>query len=335
MRKGTGPRRKTARVSSRHAAHAGAWETAARAVEGAENAHMKPSADVQTTKHLVIIGDAREMHELEPESVHLVVTSPPYWCIKDYEHPRQIGASQSYEEYLKDLGEVLREAGRVLHRGCRMAVNIGDQFLRATEHGRYRVQPLAADVINIGRCLGLDYMGTIIWRKITTTVTTGGGVWMGSTYYPRDGHVTYEHEYIVLLRKPGRPPGPPSPEAKELSRLTKEQRSAWFRGIWDDLPPARQEPHQAMFPVGLPSRLIRMYTFWGETVLDPFLGAGTTCIAAALEGRNSIGYEINPAYEALIRQRWQAEVIESGRTPVPACLEVVHRGRENLFTSCG
>ncbi|MCX7600046.1 MAG: site-specific DNA-methyltransferase, partial [Armatimonadetes bacterium] len=281
----------------------------------ADRAEMQPGAAQEPTRHLVIIGDSRQMPELQSESVHLVVPSPPYWCIKDYEHPGQIGAGQSYEQYLEDLGKVLGEAARVLHCGCRMAINIGDQFLRASEHGRYRVQPLGADVINIGRRLGLDYMGAIIWRKITTTVTTGGGCWMGSTYYPRDGHITYEHEYIVLLKKPGRPPGPPSPEAKMLSRLTKEQRSAWFRGIWDDLPPVRQEPHQAMFPVGLPSRLIRMYTFWGETVLDPFLGSGTTCIAAALEGRNSIGYEINPAFEALIRQRWQAEIIEPGQTP--------------------
>lgn len=332
-------RTKTSCAAAQPQAHqvalAGWAEEACSAHPVGSTARLKPPADMEATRHLVIIGDSRQMPELETESVHLVVTSPPYWCIKDYEHPGQIGAGQSYEQYLEDLGRVIGEGARVLHRGCRMAVNIGDQFLRATEHGRYRVQPLAADVINIGRRFGLDYMGTIIWRKITTTVTTGGGCWMGSTYYPRDGHITYEHEYIVLLRKPGRPPGPPSPEAKNLSRLTKEQRSAWFRGIWDDLPPVRQEPHQAMFPVGLPVRLIRMYTFWGETVLDPFLGSGTTCIAAALEGRNSVGYEINPAYEALIRQRWQAEIIQAGQTPVPACLEVVHRSGENLCKDCG
>lgn len=288
-------------------------------------------ADTQTTQHLVIIGDARQMQEVGDESVHFVVTSPPYWCIKDYAHPDQIGAGQSYEQYLDDLSLVLREAARALHRGCRMAVNIGDQFLRGAEHGRYRLQPIAADVINIGRRLGLDYMGTIIWRKITTTLTSGGGVWMGSIYYPRDGHITYEHEYIVLLRKPGRPPGPPSRQAKQLSRLTKQQRSAWFRGIWDDIPPVRQESHQAMFPVGLPARLIRMYTFWGETVLDPFLGSGTTCIAAALEGRNSIGYEINPTYEAVIRQRWRAEIVDSGQAPLPARLEVVQKTGENTW----
>jgi len=255
------------------------------------------------TRHLVVLGDARRMPELEDRSVRLVVTSPPYWCIKDYGRAGQIGCGQSYEEYLAALEEVLAECRRVLDRGCRMAINVGDQFLRASEHGRYHVQPIGADIIHIGRRLDLDYMGSIIWRKITTTNTTGGCCWMGSIYYPRDGHITYEHEYIHLLRKRGRPPGAPSPEAKERSRLTKEQRSAWFRGVWEDLPPARQKGHEAMFPVDLPRRLIRMYSFWGETVLDSFLGSGTTALAAALEGRNSVGYEINPEFEEQIRAR--------------------------------
>jgi len=261
------------------------------------------------TSHLVIIGDARQMPELADCSVHLVETSPPYWCIKDYGHAGQIGCGQSYDEYLAALTEVFAECHRVLRKGCRMVVNVGDQFLRASEHGRYRVQPLAADITTAMRQLGFDYMGAIIWHKITTTNTSGGCCWMGSIYYPRDGHITYEHEYILLLRKPGRPPKPPSPQAKERSRLTREERSAWFRGMWDDLPPVRQRQHQAMFPVELPRRIIRMYSFWGETVLDPFLGSGTTALAAALEGRNSVGYEVNPEFEAQIRER-----LKSGET---------------------
>jgi site-specific DNA-methyltransferase (adenine-specific) len=280
------------------------------------------------TTHLAILADARAMPELDDCSVHLVVTSPPYWCIKDYGHEGQIGCGQTYEEYLADLGRVLAECARALHPGCRMAVNIGDQFLRASEHGRYRVQPLGADVINLGRGLGLDYMGSIIWRKITTTNTTGGGCFMGSVYFPRDGHITYEHEYIILLRKPGKPPGPPSPEAKEASRLTKAQRSAWFRGVWDDIFPTRQERHQAMFPVELPRRLILMYSFMGETVLDPFLGSGTTALAAAQTGRNSVGYEINPSFEATIRARFDEvltrPLFEDGGPP-PATLRITQR----------
>jgi len=250
-------------------------------------------------RHRIIFGDSRRMCGLDDESVHLVVTSPPYWSIKDYAHPGQIGYRQSYEEYLDALGQVLAECHRTLHPGCRAAVNIGDQYLRASEHGRYRVQPIPADLIRIGRGIGFDFMGNIIWEKISTTRTSGGGQWMGSIYYPRDGHVTYEHEYIILFRKRGRWPRPAA-EEKEKSRLTKEQRSEWFRGIWR-IRPERQDGHAAMFPLDVPRRLILMYSFWGETVLDPFLGSGTTCLAAEQEGRRSVGYEVNPEFEATIR----------------------------------
>ncbi len=242
------------------------------------------------------------MPELVDESIDLIVTSPPYWCLKDYGHPEQIGYEDSYEEYLGHLREVLAECRRVLRPGCRAAVNIGDQYLRASEHGRYRVQPIPAHLTDIGLRLGFDFMGNILWRKISTTQTTGGGQWMGSMYYPKDGHVTYEHEYILLFRKLGAW-RVPSPEIKEQSRLTKQERQSWFRGVWDDLPPVKQKGHAAAFPVELPRRLIKMYSFVGETVLDPFLGSGTTMLAAAQEGRDSVGYEINPEYEALVREK--------------------------------
>ncbi len=255
--------------------------------------------------HRVIFADSRSMDELDDRSVHLVVTSPPYWCIKDYAHPGQIGYDQSYQDYLADLGRVMAECHRVLHPGCRAAVNIGDQYLRAAEHERYRVQPIPADLIRAARDTGFDFMGNIIWRKTSTTNTTGGGNWMGSVYHPKDGHITYEHEYILLLRKRGEWPRP-SREQRARSKLTRQQRSAWFRGMWH-IPPVRQEGHVARFPVELPRRLIKMYSFWGETVLDPFLGSGTTTLAAALEGRRSIGYEINPEFEAVMRETLDAD----------------------------
>jgi site-specific DNA-methyltransferase (adenine-specific) len=253
--------------------------------------------------HRIIFADSRSMPELDDQSVHLVVTSPPYWCIKDYAHPGQIGYEQEYDAYLADLTCVLAECHRVLHPGCRAAVNIGDQYLRASEHGRYRVQPIPADLIRAGLQLGFDFMGNIIWQKISTTKTSGGGALMGSMYYPKDGHVTYEHEYIILFRKQGKWPKA-SPEQQEKSRLTQEQRSEWFRGIWR-IPPERQTngAHGAIFPVEVPGRLIRMYSFWGETILDPFLGSGTTSLAAELEGRNSVGYEINEDFRGLIREK--------------------------------
>jgi DNA modification methylase len=254
------------------------------------------------TEHEIIIGDARCMAALSDESIGLAVTSPPYWCIKDYGHPGQIGYQQTYEEYLESLRQVMAEVLRVLQPGCRLALNIGDQYLRAAEHGRYRVQPIPADLTVVGRELGFDFMGSIIWKKISTTKTSGGGQLMGSIYYPRDGQVTYEHEFILLFRKPGRSRRPPD-DIREKSRLTKEERLKWFRGVWEDVTPDRQRGHVAMFPVELPRRLIKMYSFFGETVLDPFLGSGTTCLAAAREGRNSVGYEINPEFEEVIRRK--------------------------------
>jgi len=277
------------------------------------------------TRHKLILGDSRTMPEIADESVHLVVTSPPYWCIKDYGHPEQIGFNQTYEEYIESIGRVISECHRVLHPGCRMAVNIGDQYLRAAEHERYRVLPIPSDLAVVGRKIGFDYMGSIIWQKISTTNTSGGGAWMGSMYYPRDGHVTYEHEYILLFRKLGDWPKAGTPEVKEASRLAKEERQSWFRGVWSDIHPDRQSSHIAMFPVELPRRLIKMYSFWGETILDPFMGSGTTAKAASLEGRNSIGYELNPDFEPLIRGKLG---VNGQRliTETDVSLEVVRRG---------
>jgi site-specific DNA-methyltransferase (adenine-specific) len=260
------------------------------------------------TEHRVIIGDSRDMREVADESVDLAITSPPYWSIKDYEHPGQIGYRQDYEEYLESLRQVMAEVLRALRPGCRFALNIGDQYLRASEHGRYRIQPIPADLTRAGIDLGFDFMGSIIWKKISTTKTSGGGQLMGSIYYPRDGQITYEHEYILLFRKQGKWRRPPK-DVQERSKLTKEERLKWFRGVWEDVAPDRQRGHVAMFPVELPRRLIKMYSFCGETVLDPFLGSGTTSLAAALEGRNSVGYEINPEFEELIRKK-----LERGRT---------------------
>lgn len=265
-----------------------------------------PDVSGPTERHRVILADCRTMPELDDRSVHLVVTSPPYWSIKDYGPDGQIGFGQSFEAYIDDLATVVGECHRVLHPGCRAAVNIGDQYLRAADHGRYRVQPIPAALTMRAMALGFDFMGAILWKKISSTRTSGGGAWMGSIYYPRDGQITYEHEYVLLFRKQGKGPRP-SPEDKEKSRLTKEERQGWFRGVWE-IPPIRQAGHIAMFPVELPRRLIKMYTFHGETVLDPFMGSGSTAAAAQEMGRHSVGYEMDGSLEPMIRDKVGAPV---------------------------
>jgi len=256
---------------------------------------------MQDTLHRIILGDAREMSEVPNDSVHLIITSPPYWHIKDYGIPGQIGHGQTYEEYINDLNLVWAECARVLRPGCRVCVNIGDQFARADEYGRYAVIPIRTEITRFMLAIGLDHMGTIIWQKRTTMRPSGGASVMGSFPFPRNGVLEIDYEFIMIFRKPGRPPLP-TPEQKELARLSKEEWKQCFSGHWN-FPGEPQRGHLAMFPLELPRRLIRMFSFPGETVLDPFLGSGTTTLAAATLGRNSIGYEINPDYLPVIQDK--------------------------------
>jgi site-specific DNA-methyltransferase (adenine-specific) len=259
------------------------------------------------THHQVIIGDARQMNEVRDASVHLIVTSPPYWQLKDYGSKEQIGFHDSYEQYINHLNLVWSECFRVLHDGCRLCVNIGDQFARSVYYGRYKVIPIREEIIKYCEILGFDYMGAVIWQKVTTTNTSGGASIMGSFPYPRNGILKLDYEFILLFKKQGTPPKP-SAEAKERSKMTTEEWNTFFAGHWN-FSGERQEGHLAMFPEELPRRLIRMFSLYGETVLDPFLGSGTTALAAKNTGRNSVGYEINPAFEDIIRKKVVGEQV--------------------------
>ncbi len=253
------------------------------------------------TKHRCIIGDSRKMTEVADASVHLVVTSPPYWQLKDYGTQDQIGFHQSYEDYINNLNLTWKECYRVLHPGCRMLVNIGDQFARSVYYGRYKVIPIRTEIIKFCEVLGFDYMGAIIWQKKTTMNTTGGATVMGSYPYPRNGIVEIDYEFILIFKKGGTPPKV-SKEAKERSKISKEKWKEYFSGHWH-FGGAKQENHLAAFPLELPKRAIEMFTFIGETVLDPFLGSGTTSLAAMLLNRNSIGYEINEDFLPVIKEK--------------------------------
>ena len=253
------------------------------------------------TLHKIVIGDSRNMESIKDFSIHLVVTSPPYWQLKDYGNDNQIGFDDSYQDYINNLSLVWQECGRVLKNGCRLCINIGDQFARSVYYGRYKVIPIRTEIIKFCETIGFDYMGAIIWQKVTTTNTTGGGTVMGSYLYPRNGILKIDYEFILIFKKTGKPEKIDK-EKKLRSKLTPEEWHSYFSGHWK-FPGEKQKRHLAMFPLELPTRLIKMFTFIGETVLDPFLGNGTTTLSAKKLTRNSIGFEINEQFLPVIKQR--------------------------------
>lgn len=253
------------------------------------------------TEHRIIFGDSRSLNQIEDKSVQLIITSPPYWQLKDYGTDDQIGFNDSYEDYINNLNLVWKECDRVLADGCRLCINIGDQFARSVYYGRYKVIPIRTEIIRFCESLGMDYMGAIIWQKTTTMNTSGGGAIMGSFPYPRNGILKMDYEFILLFKKLGNAPKP-TKEQKEQSAMTKEEWGQYFSSHWN-FNGVKQIGHIAMFPEELPKRLIKMFSFVGETIFDPFAGSGTTSLAAKNLERNSIGYEINKEFAPLIKEK--------------------------------
>ncbi len=253
------------------------------------------------TNHKIYFGDSRALNKIEDKSVQLIITSPPYWQLKDYGSNNQIGFNNSYEEYINNLNLVWMECERILSDGCRLCINIGDQFARSVYYGRYKVVPIRTEIIRFCETLKMDYMGAIIWQKATTMNTSGGGAIMGSFPYPRNGILKIDYEFILIFKKLGNPPKP-TLEQKENSIMTKEEWNQYFSSHWN-FSGVKQSEHIAMFPEELPKRLIKMFSFSGETIFDPFLGSGTTTLAARNLGRNSIGYEINKEFESIIKEK--------------------------------
>lgn len=251
------------------------------------------------TIHKIITGDSRQMNLVSDKTVHLIVTSPPYWQLKDYGTENQIGFHESYESYINNLNLVWRECYRALYPGCRLCINIGDQFARSVYYGRYKVIPIRTEIIKFCEIIGFDYMGAVIWQKVTTCNTTGGATIMGSFPYPRNGILKLDYEFILLFKKQGVSPSP-SREQKKLSVMSRNEWNTYFSGHWY-FAGAKQNGHIAMFPEELPARLIKMFSFSGETVLDPFLGSGTTTLTARNLCRSSVGYEINSDFIPTIK----------------------------------
>jgi len=257
------------------------------------------------TAHALYLGDARRMENLAAESVHLVVTSPPYWTLKEYRHSEgQLGDIEDYEEFLNQLATVWEHCFRALVPGGRLVCVVGDVCLsRRRNAGRHTVVPLHASIQERCRRIGFDNLAPIIWSKISNAVyeVENGSGFLGKPYEP-NAVIKNDIEFVLMERKPG---GYRAPETatRVLSIISAENHRKWFQQIWTGLAGASTRHHPAPFPVELAERLIRMFSFVGDTVLDPFLGTGTTTVAAARTGRNSIGFEIDHYYLDLARQR--------------------------------
>ncbi|HHY95984.1 MAG TPA: site-specific DNA-methyltransferase [Firmicutes bacterium] len=248
------------------------------------------------TEHELRHGDARSLEWVDDESVHLVVTSPPYWTLKRYQdNPAQLGHIADYDEFLAELDKVWSHCLRVLIKGGRLVVVVGDVCLSRRSFGRHVVVPLHAAIQERCRRLGFDNLAPVIWYKIANArlEVENGSSFLGKPYEP-NAIIKNDVEYILMQRKPGAYRSP-SLWARLLSLIPEVQHRAWFRQIWQ-LPGASTRDHPAPFPVELAERLIRMFSFVGDTVLDPFMGTGTTNVAAGSWGRNSIGVEVEPAY---------------------------------------
>jgi len=263
--------------------------------------------DMEPTTHRLINGDARDLSFLADSSVHLVVTSPPYWNLKRYnENPDQLGHIQDYEAFLLELEKVWLHVYRVLVPGGRLVCVVGDVCVARRDFGRHLVFPLHADICVLCRKIGFDNLNPIVWHKIANASyeVTNGSKFLGKPYEP-NAIIKNDMEFILMQRKPGGYRQPTN-EQREASRIRKEDFDRWFQQIWN-ITGASTKHHPAPFPLELATRLVRMFSFVGDTVLDPFCGSGTTMVAALRSDRNSIGVEIDPEYCRMSARYLKAE----------------------------
>ncbi len=256
-----------------------------------------------TTSHKLVGGDSRQMAGVEDNSVHLVVTSPPYWVLKKYDPvDGQLGVIRDYSKFLDELSKVVSESYRVLVPGGRFVCVVGDVCIPRRTLGRHVVYPLHSDITLRAREAGFDNLTPILWYKIASAkyeANTYSSI-LGKPYEP-NAVIKNDVEFILIQRKPG-PYRKPTMEQRKMSFIPRSYYEQWFRQIWN-LNGTSSREHPAPFPLELALRLIRMYSFVNDIVLDPFVGTGTTMLAAIRSGRNSIGYEIDPKYLQVAKER--------------------------------
>lgn len=279
------------------------------------------------TQHSIRLGDARDLSFIPSASVHLVVTSPPYGALIHYsDGANQLGNIQSYELFLHELDKVWGECFRILVPGGRVACVVGDVCMSRKQAGRHYVLPLSADIQVRARAIGFDNLNPIRWQKVTNVrlEASRSSRFLGKPNLP-NGVIKNDLEHILFLRKPGGYRKPTAAQEKQ-SFITTDDYSKWFSGVWTDVTGQLRKNHPAPYPVEIPRRLIRMFSFVGDTVVDPFAGTGTTAVAAIETGRNSISVEIEPKYIKLIEARL-------AQSPLNAMIEfkpsstVIKRGR--------
>lgn len=261
------------------------------------------------THHAFHLADSTLIDFIEPKSVHLVLTSPPYWTLKKYNsHERQLGLVDDYNDFLSELNKVWNRCYDALIPGGRLIVVVGDVCLsRRKNKGRHTVVPLHASIQEQCREIGYDNLAPIIWYKIANASleASGNSSFLGKPYEP-NSIIKNDIEFILMERKPG---GYRSPGRLErcFSVISAEKHKEWFQQIWSGVTGASTKNHPAPFPVQLATRLIRMFSFVGDTVLDPFSGSGTTSVSAWKAGRNSINIEVDKKYMELSLKRFEKE----------------------------
>lgn len=261
------------------------------------------------SSHELYQADSRDLSMIDDESVHLVVTSPPYFNLKDYGEATtgQLGEIDEYEEFNDMVDQVWEQCYRKLVPGGRLCVVVGDVLRSRSEHGRHRVLPLHATIQEHATNIGFDNLAPIIWHKIGNASLEAGGNarFLGKPYEP-GAVIKNDIEYILLFRKPGGYRSP-SVEEKILSVIEADEHQKFFRQIWSDITGEQQAEHPAPYPIKLADRLIRMFSFVGDTVLDPFAGTGTTGVSASRVGRNSTNIEIEPKYVDIAEKQLKQE----------------------------